>query len=334
MSYEWAGAFYDPGPMKVLVCDALAAEALDVFRDYGIETVVETGLSEDELVERADEFDGLAVRSATKVTARVLDAGGRLKVVGRAGVGVDNVDCEHAAGRGVLVMNTPTGNTVTTAEMAIALLFALARHVPTADAAVRSGTWKKIVGCEITGKILGVVGLGRIGRVVAARGAGIGMRVIGFDPLVLAGKAVAPEGVEMLELDALLSVSDFVTLHVPLMDATRGLISAERIQLMKPGARLINGARGGLVDEAAVVAALDAGHLAGAAFDVLAEEPPALSNVLIGRDDVIVTPHMGASSVEAGVRVATDVAHQISRYLLDGKVENAVNTPEERGGEL
>ena len=241
---------------------------------------------------------------------------------------MDNVDCDAASERGVVVMNTPTGNTTTTAELALALLFAIARHTARADRTVRGGTWKKkgLVGTELTGKTLGVIGLGRIGRVVADRGVGLRMNVLAHDPY-LQGRECPVAGASLVELDELLARSDFVTLHVPLTDSTRDLLSAERIATMKPGAHLINAARGGLVDEAAVAAALDEGRLAGAAFDVLSEEPPGPGHPLRDRDDVILTPHLGASSAEAQLAVARDVALQISDFLVDGVARNAVNAP-------
>jgi D-3-phosphoglycerate dehydrogenase len=314
---------------RVLICDDLAPEAVEVFREYGVEPEIRTGMDEETLVEAVLGVDALVVRSATKVTRSVIEAADRLAVVGRAGVGVDNVDCAAATERGVVVMNTPTGNTTTTGELAITLMLSLARHIPRADRDVRSGSWKKktLSGSEITGKTLGVIGLGRIGRVVAQRGLGLEMKVLAYDPYFVNAERAPVTGVELASLDELLAASDFVTLHVPLMDATRGLLSAERIAAMKPGARLINAARGGLVDEAAVLAALESGHLAGAAFDVLADEPPGPDHPLVGRDDVIVTPHIGASSGEASLRVATDVAHQIARFLLEGRADNAVNAP-------
>ena len=319
----------DPASLRVLICDDLSPRAAEVFGEHGIDPEVRTGMSEDELVAAVPGAHALIVRSATKVTRRVIEAADDLVVVGRAGVGVDNVDCVAATERGVVVMNTPTGNTTTTGELAIALMVALARHVPRADRDVRAGVWKKkhLTGVQLTDKRLGVVGLGRIGRVVAERGVGLGMRVVAHDPYLAAADASPVPGVELADLDEVLTTSDFVTLHVPLLDTTRNLISAERIAAMKPGARLINAARGGLVDEAAVAAALDRGHLAGAAFDVLAEEPPPADHPLIGRDDVIVTPHIGASSSEAQVKVAVDIADQVARLLLEGRADNAVNAP-------
>jgi D-3-phosphoglycerate dehydrogenase len=251
-------------------------------------------------------------------------------VVGRAGIGVDNVDLEAATERGVVVMNTPRGNATTTAELAIALLLSLARHIPRADRAVRAGKWKMkgLVGTEVFGKTLGVVGLGRIGRLVAERGRGLGMRVVAYDPYLAAGEGQAPVGgAELVELDALLARADFVTVHVPLNESTRNLISWEALARMKPGARLIQASRGGVVDEEAVLDALTSGKLAGAAFDVLVEEPPPRDHPLLAREDVIVTPHLGASSEEAQLRVALDIAEQIVHFLGEGVAENAVNAP-------
>lgn len=315
---------------RVLICDALDPVAVEIFDQRGVETEIRTGLSEDELVLAAPEFDGLVVRSATRVTRRILEAAPRVRVVGRAGIGVDNVDCVAATERGVVVMNTPTGNATTTAELAISLLCSLARHVPRADRVARSGSWKKkgLTGTEITGKRLGIVGLGRIGRLVAARGQGLKMQVSAYDPYVQQQGIESPvAGVELLDLDELLATSDFISIHVPLMDSTRNLLSWERISKIKPGARLINVARGGIVDEEAVVDALVEGRLAGAAFDVLATEPPPADHPFLGRDDVILTPHLGASSHEAQVRVAHDIAVGLSDFLLDGISANAVNAP-------
>lgn len=317
------------GKLRVVICDDLSPLAVDVFREYGIEPEVRLGMDEDACVAAVRGADALVVRSATKITRRVFEAADKLRVVGRAGVGVDNVDCLAATERGVVVMNTPTGNTTTTAELAVALMLSLARNIPRADREVRAGVWKKkgLVGTEITGKTLGVIGLGRIGRVVAERGVGLAMQVVAFDPYLANAERSPVAGVELVSLEELLAQSDFVSLHVPISDATRNLISAERIATMKRGARLINAARGGLVDEAAVAAALDSGQLAGAAFDVLVEEPPPADHPLLGRDDVVLTPHIGASSGEAQVRVATDVAHQIARFLIEGRADNAVNAP-------
>lgn len=313
--------------MKVLIADPLDESALRVFREREIEPVVATGLDEDELVARIGEFEALVVRSATRVTARIIAAGERLTVIGRAGVGVDNVDCEAATERGVVVMNAPDGNTRTTAELAIALLVSLARHVPQAAARTRAGQWSKkgLMGTELLGKTLGVVGLGRIGRTVAELGRGLGLAIIAHDPFVDADHA--PPDVELAPLEDVIARADFLTLHVPLSNATRNLLSAERIAKLKRGSYVVNAARGGLVDEEALAAALEAGRVAGAALDVLAEEPPSPDHPLLARDDVIVTPHLGASSTEAQAQVAHDIAHQIADFLADGVPRNAVNAP-------
>ncbi|MFN0244060.1 MAG: phosphoglycerate dehydrogenase [Planctomycetota bacterium] len=318
-----------PAEYRILICDELDEAALDIFRKRGLEPEIQTGKSEAELLKLVPGVHALVVRSATKITRTVLEAAPELRVVGRAGVGVDNVDCEAATERGVVVMNTPTGNTTTTGELAIALMCALARHVARADRSTRKGSWGKkgLTGSEITGKTLGVVGLGRIGRVVADRALGLKMNVVAHDPYLGSGASSGIDGVELVELDQLLAESDFVTLHVPLSDGTRNLISKDRIARMKKGARLINAARGGLVDEAALLAALESGHLAGAALDVLAEEPPPKDHPLLAREDVIVTPHLGASSHEAQFNVAVDIAQQICEFLLEGVAHNAVNAP-------
>ena len=319
-----------PAETRILICDELSEVAVETFRAHGFEPEVRTGMSEDELVEAVPGVHAMVIRSATKVTSRVLEAADELRVVGRAGVGIDNVDRQAATENGVVVMNTPLGNTVTTGELAISLMCSLSRHIPRADRLTRGGTWKKkgLMGTELTGKTLGVVGLGRIGQVAARRAIGLEMKVIAHDPYISASGGESPvPSVELLELEELLKRSDFVTLHVPLLDSTRNLISAERLALMKPGARLINAARGGLIDEAALAVALDEGRLAGAALDVLAEEPPAEDHPLLGRDDVIITPHLGASSHEAQENVASMVAEQISTFFLDGVAHNAVNAP-------
>ncbi len=313
---------------RILVCDDLDPVALEIFRARGFEPEVRVGLDEDALLVAVRGVDAIVVRSATTITRRLLEAADRLKVVGRAGVGVDNVDCDAATELGVVVMNTPTGNSTTTAELAISLLCSLARHVPRADRAVRAGSWAKkgLLGTEITGKTLGVIGLGRIGRIVADRGLGLKMVVIGYDPFFQDGRSPLP-GLELVSLEELLARSDFVSLHVPLNESTRNLLSWERVVQMKVGARLINAARGGLVDEEAVLEALVEGRLAGAAFDVLADEPPGKNHPLVQRDDVIVTPHLGASSSEAQRQVSEDIARQIADFLEKGVAENAVNAP-------
>ena len=314
---------------RVLIADDLSSEAVSIFTARGFTPEVRVGLKEDQLVEAIRDVDALLVRSATKVTRRVLQAAPKLSVVGRAGVGVDNVDVDAATERGVVVMNAPAGNTTTTAELAIALLVALSRNLTRADRAVRAGEWKKrssLIGSEVTGKTLGVVGLGRIGRAVAQRARGLELDVIAHDPF-LAGDKSPVEGVELVTLAELLAKSDFVTLHVPFTDTTRNLLSRERLFAMKRGARLINAARGGLVDEKALVEALESGHLRGAALDVFEKEPPPADHPLLSRDDVILTPHLGASSEEAQRNVAVEIAEQVCDFLLDGVARNAVNLP-------
>jgi len=312
---------------KVLIADKLSPAAVAIFKERGVQADMKTDLSKDELLSIIGEYDGLAIRSATKVTADVLRAAKRLKVIGRAGIGVDNVDIPAATSAGIIVMNTPFGNSITTAEHAIALMMALARDIPAANASTHAGKWEKnrFMGVELYGKTFGLVGCGNIGSIVADRAKGLKMRVIAYDPYLSEDRA-ADLGVEKVELDELLARAEFISLHTPLTNETRNIISAEAIAKMKKGARIINCARGGLVDEAAVKAALDSGHLAGAAFDVFTEEP-AKSNALFGNDRVVSTPHLGASTMEAQENVALQVAEQISDYLLTGAVTNALNMP-------
>jgi D-3-phosphoglycerate dehydrogenase len=319
----------NPSSPHVLICDELSPEALEVFAQSGIAAEQAVGLPEERLRGRAEHATALVVRSATKVTRRLMEAAPRLEVIGRAGVGVDNVDLDAATERGVVVMNAPTGNTTTTAELAIALLCALARHIPRADRTVRAGKWKQksgLMGTELCDKTLGVIGLGRIGRVVAERGRGLAMHVIAHDPY-LSGQRSPVEGVELVELEELLARSDFISLHVPLTEATHHLLDARRLALCRPGARLVNCARGGLVDEVALVRALDEGRLRGAALDVLETEPPPADHPLFAREDVILTPHLGASSDEAQRSVAIDIARQVCDFLLEGVASNVVNAP-------
>jgi D-3-phosphoglycerate dehydrogenase len=312
---------------KVLIADQLSPAALAIFKERGVDADTKAGLSKDELLKVIGEYDGLAVRSATKVTAEVLRSAKRLKVIGRAGIGVDNIDVPAATVAGVIVMNTPFGNSITTAEHAIALMMALARDIPAANASTHAGKWEKnrFMGVELYGKTLGLVGCGNIGSIVADRGKGLKMRVIAFDPY-LSPERADDLGVEKVEFDELLARADFISLHTPLTNETKNIMSSGAIARMKKGARLINCARGGLVDEAAVKAALDSGHLAGAAFDVFAEEP-ARSNPLFGNERVVSTPHLGASTTEAQENVALQVAEQISDFLLTGAVTNALNMP-------
>lgn len=312
---------------KVLISDQLSPAAVQIFKDRGVEVDVKPGLSKDELIKIIGQYDGLAIRSATKVTADVLKAATNLKVVGRAGIGVDNVDIPAATARGVVVMNTPFGNSITTAEHAIALIFALARDIPAANASTHAGKWEKnrFMGVELTAKTLGIIGCGNIGSIVADRAKGLKMRVIAFDPF-LSPERADELGVEKVELEDLLTRSDIITLHTPLTDKTRNILSREAIARMKKGARIVNCARGGLVDEKAVRDAVDSGHLAGAAFDVF-EEEPAKANAVFGSDKIVATPHLGASTSEAQENVALQVAEQISDFLLTGAVTNAINMP-------
>jgi D-3-phosphoglycerate dehydrogenase len=312
---------------KVLIADKLSPAAVAIFKERGIEADVKTGLSKEELLKIVDQYDGMAIRSATKVTADVIKAAKKLKVVGRAGIGVDNVDIPAATAAGVIVMNTPFGNSITTAEHAITLMLALARQIPQADASTQAGKWEKnkFMGVEITGKTLGVIGCGNIGSIVADRALGLKMKVIAFDPY-LSPERARDIGVEKVELDELFKRADFITLHTPLTDKTRNVIDAKALQKMKKGVRIVNCARGGLVDEQALRAALDSGHVAGAAFDVFVTEP-ATENVLFGHPNVVCTPHLGASTTEAQENVALQVAEQMSDYLLRGAITNAVNFP-------
>src|SRR5690348_6419032 len=274
---------------KVLISDALSPAAVQIFKDRGVDVDFqpELGKDKDRLAEIIGDYDGLAIRSATKVTPKVLEQASRLKVVGRAGIGVDNVDIPAATARGVIVMNTPFGNSITTAEHAIAMMFALAREIPAADASTQAGKWEKnrFMGVEITGKVLGVIGCGNIGSIVADRAIGLKMRVIAYDPFLSPERAVEL-GVEKVELDELLRRADIITLHVPMTEKTRNILSAENIAKTRKGVRIVNCARGGLVDEVALRAALESGHVAGAAFDVFSEEP-ATSNPLFGHPNVV-----------------------------------------------
>jgi D-3-phosphoglycerate dehydrogenase / 2-oxoglutarate reductase len=312
---------------KVLISDKLSPAAIEIFKGRGVEVDFKPGLSPVQLRAIIGEYDGLAVRSATKVTREVLEAGKRLKVVGRAGIGVDNVDVTSASVRGVVVMNTPHGNAITTAEHAIAMMFALARQIPEGTASTKAGKWEKnrFMGVELYGKTLGLIGCGNIGSIVANRAIGLHMKVVAFDPF-LSEKRALELGVEKVELETLLSRADFVTLHAPLTEQTRNVLSRENLGKLKKGVRLINCARGGLVDEAALYDYLKAGHIAGAALDVF-EVEPATDSPLFGLENVVCTPHLGAATTEAQENVALQVAEQMSDYLLTGAVTNAINMP-------
>jgi len=315
---------------KVLVSDSLSKEGLDVLeqaKSTGIEYAYKPGLKEDELAATIPDYDGLVIRSGSKVTAKVLDAATNLKVVGRAGIGVDNVDVPMATRRGIIVMNTPTGNTITTAEHAIALLFAVARKIGMADATMKQGKWekKKLEGHELTGKTLGVIGLGNIGRIVANRGRGLHMNVVAFDP-VLTTERAQELGVELVSLDDLFARADAITLHTPKTPQTLNLINDQTIAKMKTGVLLINAARGGICDEAAVVRGLESGQIGGAGFDVFVQEPPGLTD-LVKHPNAVATPHLGASTEEAQTRVAVEVCEQVIAYLTQGTITNSVNVP-------
>ena len=312
---------------RVLISDALSPAAVAIFKERGVEVDVKPGLDKDDLAAIIGDYDGLAIRSATKVTAKLLESAGRLKVVGRAGIGVDNVDIPAATAKGVIVMNTPFGNSITTAEHAIALMFALAREIPAADTSTQAGKWEKnrFMGVEITGKVLGIVGCGNIGSIVADRAVGLRMRVVAYDPFLSPDRAL-DLGVEKVELDDLLARADVITLHVPMTPQTKNVLSAENLGKTKRGVRIINCARGGLIDEDALRKLLDEGHVAGAAIDVFATEP-AKENVLFGHPNVICTPHLGAATSEAQENVALQVAEQMSDYLIRGAISNAINFP-------
>jgi D-3-phosphoglycerate dehydrogenase len=301
--------------------------AVAIFRRRGVEADVRTGLKPPELKSAIADYDGLAVRSATKVTAEILAAAPKLKVVGRAGIGIDNIDLPAATQRGIVVMNTPHGNSVTTAEHAIAMMMALARQIPAADKSTQAGKWEKsrFLGVELTGKTLGIVGCGNIGSIVAERAHGLKMKVIAFDPF-LSDERARDLNVQKVALDELLARADIVTLHTPLTDSTRNLLDAAALAKTKPGVRIVNCARGGLVVEADLKAAIESGHVAGAALDVFAEEP-ARQNPLFGLDQVIATPHLGAATAEAQENVAVQIAEQMADFLLTGAVSNALNMP-------
>jgi D-3-phosphoglycerate dehydrogenase len=312
---------------KVLIADDLSPRAADIFRARGIEVDVKIGLDRDALKAIIGQYDGLAIRSATKVTKPIIEAATHLKVVGRAGIGVDNVDVPAATAHGIVVMNTPFGNSITTAEHAIAMILAIARQLPAADRSTQAGKWEKsrFMGVEITGKILGIIGCGNIGSIVASRALGLKMKVAAFDPFLSADRAVEL-GVDKVELDELFARADFITLHTPLTDSTRNIIDSTALAKMKQGVRIVNCARGGLIVEEDLIAALDSGHVAGAGIDVFPTEP-ARESPFFGRDDVLCTPHLGAATVEAQENVALQVAEQMSDFLLTGAVVNALNMP-------
>lgn len=312
---------------KVLISDKLDPLAVEVFEKNGIDVDFKPGLSPEEQLEIIGDYDGLAVRSATKATAELIAAGKNLKVIGRAGIGVDNIDIPAATEAGIVVMNTPFGNSITTAEHAIAMMFAIARQIPEANASTHQGKWekKRFMGTELCGKTLGLIGCGNIGSIVADRAVGLKMHVAAYDPFLTEERAIEI-GVEKVELDDLFAKADFITLHVPKNKHTEGIIDKKAIAKMKDGVHIINCARGGLIVEADLKAALDSGKVAAAALDVF-EVEPAKDNILFGHENLVCTPHLGASTSEAQVNVAVQVAEQMSEYLNKGAVTNALNMP-------
>ena len=312
---------------RILVCDPIAEDGIALLKRLGAEVDVRTGLSPDELRAAVDGYDALIVRSETRLTREIIEAAGKLQVIGRAGIGVDNIDVQAATEKGVVVVNAPTGNVISAAEHTIALMLALARHIPDANASLKSGHWerKRFLGLEVRGKTLGIIGLGQVGSEVARRARGLEMRVLAHDPFVPEERARAL-GVELIAFDELLRESDFLTVHTTLTEGTRHLIGKAEMAQMKPTARIINTARGGIVDEAELDAALKAGKLAGAALDVF-ETEPLTSHPLFENEKVIVTPHLGASTTEAQERVAVDVAEQIVAVMKGEPAQYAVNAP-------
>ncbi len=312
---------------KVLIADKMDKQAEEIFQRNGVEFDIKAGLSPEELKEIVGEYDGIACRSSAKITADVISAAGNVKVIGRAGIGVDTIDVPAATAAGIVVMNTPFGNSITTAEHALAMMMALARQIPQANASTHDGKWEKskFMGVELYAKVLGVIGCGNIGAIVANRALGLGMNVVAYDPFLTADRA-RELGVEQVELDDLLARADFITIHVPKTDKTNKMIDAAAFAKMKKGVRIINCARGGLIVEEDLRNALDSGHVAGAALDVF-EVEPAKENILFGHPNVICTPHLGASTSEAQVNVAIQVAEQMADFLLKGAVVNAINMP-------
>lgn len=313
---------------RILISDTLSPEGLAVLEQAeGVVFDYKPGLNEEQLAQAIPPYDGLVIRSGSKVTAKVLEAAENLKVVGRAGIGVDNVDLAAASRRGIIVMNTPTGNTVTTAEHALSLLFAVARKIARADATMKQGKWEKskLEGRELSGKTLGVIGLGNIGRIVADRAQGLKMNVIAYDPIVTPERA-AELGVPLVSLDELFAKSDAITAHTPLTEATRGIVNDESIAKMKTGVLLINASRGGVYDEASLLRGLESGKIGGVGLDVYPKEPPGATD-LVKHPLVTATPHLGASTEEAQTRVAVEVCEQVVAYLLTGTITNSVNVP-------
>lgn len=321
--------------LRVFVADDVKEDKLLPLTESGIDVVKKTKLEGAELASEVAAADGVIVRSATKITSELMENARRLRVIGRAGVGVDNIDVQAATERGIVVMNAPDGNTITTAEHAIALLVSMARNIPQADAKLRSGTWdkKSFVGVELNGKTLGVIGLGRIGKHVAKIAKGFGMETIGYDPFI-SGEQARDLGIEVGSLNDVFAAADFITIHTPVTDETRGMIGREAFAKMKDGVRIVNCARGGLVDEDALVDAIESGKVAGAALDVFEMEPLPANSRLLANERIITTPHLGASTTEAQEGVALTVAEQMRDYLLYGELRNAVNAPSLAAKEL
>jgi D-3-phosphoglycerate dehydrogenase len=312
---------------KVLISDSLSTSAVDIFRANGIDTDVITGMKPDKLIACISEYHGLAIRSATKVTSEVIGAAANLRVIGRAGIGVDNIDIEAASGGGIVVMNAPFGNSITTAEHSIAMMFSLARQIPMANQSTQSGKWEKsrFMGVELTGKVLGIIGCGNIGSIVADRAMGLRMKVIASDPFLTPERAETL-GVEKVEMNDLFERAELITLHTPLTESTSGILNAENFAKMRDGVLVVNCARGELVVEADMKAAIEAGKVAGFAVDVFPQEPPE-DYSMFGLEQVIATPHLGAATIEAQEKVALQIAEQMSDYLNTGAVTNAINTP-------
>ncbi|MBI4828420.1 MAG: phosphoglycerate dehydrogenase [Nitrospinae bacterium] len=314
---------------RVLVSDKLSETGVKILKQCpAIEVDVKTGLPPEELIKIIPQYDGLVVRSATKVTKEIIEAGARLKVIGRAGIGVDNVDVRAASAKGVVVMNTPGGNNVTTAEHAVSMMMALSRQIPQATASVRAGKWEKnkFMGVELMGKTLGIIGIGRIGSLVVKRARGLEMRVIAYDPFI-SHEAAEKMGVELVTLDDVYARADFISIHTPKTPETTHLLNADTFKKMKKGVRIINCARGGIIDEAALARAIKDKIVAGAALDVFENEPPEPGNPLIGLEEVIYTPHLGAATAEAQENVALAVAEQFADFFTSGLIRNAVNVP-------
>ncbi len=311
--------------MKVLISDKLEKQAVDILQAKGLQVDINTELTPEQLKEKIKGYDALIVRSKTKATKEIIDASDNLKVIGRAGVGVDNIDIPAATAKGIVVMNAPSGNTISAAEHAFALMFALSRNIPQAHSTLKGKKWdkKKFSGVEVYGKTVGVIGLGRVGSHMANMAKGVGMKVIGNDPLITKEKAQSI-GVELVSLDELFAAADFISLHVPRTPETKNLIGEDALNKMKKNVRIINCARGGVVDETALYNALKAGKIAGAALDVFAQEP-LVDSPLLELDNVVVTPHLGASTQEAQIKVAVDIANSIALALKEGKFENALN---------